>query len=41
MLIIMDPPRYTKLRAIVSRAFTPRTMEAVIRPLARELLEAL
>src|SRR5688572_17982871 len=37
-----DPPRHTKLRALVSRAFTPRSVAALaprIRELARELLD--
>jgi cytochrome P450 len=41
MLIMMDPPRHAKLRAIVSRAFTPRRMtdlEPAIRRLTAELL---
>jgi cytochrome P450 len=40
-LLFMDPPRHTKLRAIVSRAFTPRSiamLEPRIRGLARELI---
>jgi hypothetical protein len=40
MLIEMDPPRHTELRAIVSRAFTPRRvadLEGPIRELAEEL----
>ena len=43
-LMFMDPPRHTKLRAIVSRAFTPRSianLEARIRQLSRELLDPL
>jgi cytochrome P450 len=42
MLIMMDPPRHTKLRAIVSRVFTPRRMlelEDTIRDLARSMLQ--
>ena len=38
MLIEMDPPRHTELRALVSRSFTPRRvaeMEAPTRALAR------
>ena len=41
MLIEMDPPRHTEMRALVSRSFTPRRvaeMEAPTRELARELL---
>ena len=37
-----DPPRHTKLRALISRAFTPRVianLEPRIRELSRELLE--
>src|SRR5689334_1536371 len=42
-LIFSDPPRHTKLRAIVTRAFTPRSvagMEARIREISRSLLDA-
>jgi cytochrome P450 len=41
-LIFADPPRHTKLRALVSQAFTPRTianLEGRIRALSRELLD--
>ena len=41
-LLFMDPPRHTKLRAIVSRAFTPRSianLEPRIRELARGLVD--
>src|SRR5437762_6358826 len=41
-LLFLDPPRHTQLRAIVSRAFTPRSiadLEPRIRRLARELLD--
>jgi len=41
-LLFMDPPRHTKLRAIVSRAFTPRSvadLEPRIRELSRDLLD--
>jgi cytochrome P450 len=41
-LLFMDPPRHTKLRAIISRAFTPRSIAALeprIRELARGLIE--
>jgi len=41
MLIEMDPPRHTELRALVSRAFTPRRvaeLEAPTRALARDLI---
>src|SRR5579864_1002919 len=40
--IFFDPPRHTKLRALVMRAFTPRVvanMESRIRDLSRELLD--
>ncbi|MEP6626296.1 MAG: cytochrome P450 [Acidimicrobiia bacterium] len=43
MLIEMDPPRHTEMRALVSRSFTPRRvaeMERPTRDLARELLVA-
>jgi len=41
-MIYMDPPRHTALRALVSRAFTPRRvagLEVRIREVARDLLE--
>ncbi|WP_437733996.1 cytochrome P450 [Sorangium sp. So ce1335] len=41
-LIFSDPPRHTKLRALISRAFTPRAvaeLEPRIRALSRELLD--
>jgi cytochrome P450 len=43
LLIMMDDPRHRELRALVSRAFTPRRiggLEPRIRKIARELLEA-
>ena len=43
MMIFTDPPRHGKLRALVSRAFTPRSIAALeprIRGLCRELLDA-
>jgi cytochrome P450 len=43
-LLFMDPPRHTKLRAIISRAFTSRSIAALeprIRELARRLVDAL
>ena len=42
-LIFTDPPRHTKLRSLISQAFTPRSianMEPLIRKLSRELLDA-
>lgn len=42
-LIFFDPPRHTRLRALISRAFTPRAvadMEPRIRAISRELIEA-
>lgn len=41
MLIEMDPPRHTEMRALVSRSFTPRRvaeMETPTRELARDLI---
>ena len=41
-LIFFDPPRHTKLRALIMRAFTPRviaSLEPRIRELSRELLD--
>jgi cytochrome P450 len=41
-LLFMDPPRHTKLRAIISRAFTPRSvagLEPRIRAISRGLLD--
>ncbi len=43
MLIEMDPPRHTELRALVSRAFTPKRVADLADPtraVARELLTA-
>ena len=40
--IFFDPPRHTKLRALIMRAFTPRVvanLEPRIRDLSRELLD--
>jgi cytochrome P450 len=40
MMILMDPPRHNQLRALVSRAFTPRRIEALhdsIEELAQDL----
>ncbi|TCJ31930.1 cytochrome P450 [Parafrankia sp. BMG5.11] len=36
----MEPPDHTRLRGLVSRAFTPRTIEAT-RPLARQVVDGL
>jgi cytochrome P450 len=41
-LVFSDPPRHTKLRSIIMRAFTPRSiasLEPRIRALSRELLD--
>ena len=41
-IIFMDPPRHTKLRALISKAFTPRVianLEPRIKELSRELLD--
>src|SRR5262249_53313555 len=41
-LIFFDPPRHTKLRALIMRAFTPRVvadLEPRIRELSREILD--
>src|SRR6266542_287801 len=41
-LLFLDPPRHTKLRALISQAFTPRSvanLEPRIRELSRELLD--
>src|SRR5947209_2092908 len=40
--IFFDPPRHTKLRALISKAFTPRVvanLEPRIRELSRQLLD--
>jgi cytochrome P450 len=39
-LIFLDPPRHTKLRALISRAFTPRSV-ADLEPRIRELVSGL
>jgi cytochrome P450 len=42
-MIFQDPPRHTKLRALVSKAFTPRSvamLEPRIATIARELVDA-
>ena len=42
-LVFLDPPRHTRLRAIVSRAFTPRAISALsprIEAISTELLDA-
>lgn len=44
MMIFRDPPEHTRLRKLVSRAFSPRRIEELephIRNIARELLEPL
>jgi cytochrome P450 len=43
MLLMMDPPRHTQLRALVNRAFTPRRITALeprIREIAAMLVDA-
>lgn len=43
-LLFMDPPRHTQLRAIVSKAFTPRSIAALeprVRAISAELLDAI
>jgi cytochrome P450 len=43
-MIYFDPPRHTAMRALVSRAFTPKrvaAVEGVVRQTARELCEAI
>ena len=43
-LVFLDPPRHTRLRAIVSRAFTPRAISALsprIEAISTELLDSL
>jgi cytochrome P450 len=43
-LIVLDPPHHTRMRQAVSRAFTPRRVEALaprIREIARQLAESL
>jgi cytochrome P450 len=43
-LIFFDPPRHTKLRALVSRAFTPRSvaeLEPRVAEISRELLDVI
>jgi cytochrome P450 len=44
MMVLMDPPRHNQLRALVSRAFTPRRIAALhdgIEELAQDLVERL
>ncbi|MCU1352164.1 MAG: cytochrome [Acidimicrobiales bacterium] len=43
MMIFMDPPEHTRMRALVSRAFTPRRMAALedrVRELCADFLDA-
>ena len=42
-IVVLDPPRHNKLRALISQAFTPRTIEQQadnIRSIVTELLDA-
>ena len=42
-MIFQDPPRHSRMRALVSRAFTPRSitsLESRVREVARDLLDA-
>src|SRR5690242_19902616 len=40
MLLFVDPPQHTRIRALVSQAFTPRRVEA-LRPRLTEMLDAM
>lgn len=40
MLVSMDPPRHTRIRALVAKAFSPRTVER-LEPRVRELIGGL
>ncbi len=40
MILFMDPPEHDRLRALVSRVFTPRAMTA-LEPMIREVVEGL
>lgn len=40
VMLFMDPPDHTRLRGLVSKAFTPRTVEA-LRPWVRTLMDEL
>ena len=40
MLLFVDPPQHTRIRGLVSQAFTPRRVEA-LRPRLTEMIDAM